>query len=391
MANVDRAQGDQGQSVDRNCDLLVVGGGVMGLWAALKGADAGLSVVLADAGELGRGASNGHLGALMAHKPDGWNAKKQFQFDALIALESEVATLEARTRLKAGYRRTGRLMPMSKPRHREAALRHQAQALVNWQTADRQFEWRVEDTPPFDGWPDATGFDKGFVFDTFAGRAAPRSVTGALIAVLRSSPNVEIWEHASVTGFEPERGLAFVADGRRIAFGDCIVAAGFHAFKMLEALGPLRDQPLGKAVKGQSALLSADFDPGLPLIYLNGLYVIPHEGGRIAIGSTSENEFEDPASTDHQLDDLIARARALVPALRDAPVLERWAGLRPKAVARDPMAGLHPDFPHIHALTGGFKISFGIAHHLADCVLAPIIGREGPSLPDTFRFEHHLR
>ncbi len=40
-----------------------------------------------------------------------------------------------------------------------------------------------------------------------------------------------------------------------------------------------------------------------------------------------------PPRTDAQLDDVIAAARAAVPALRDAPVIARWAGVRPRAAA----------------------------------------------------------
>ncbi|WP_256995400.1 FAD-binding oxidoreductase [Rhizobium sp. L1K21] len=390
MVNVDRAAAGQGQSGGRACDILVIGGGIMGLWATLKAADAGAAVCLVDAGALGHGASYGHLGALMAHKPDGWNAKKQFQFDALLELEGALQTLEARTGLTSGYRRSGRLIPMAKPHHREVALRHEAEARENWRPGGQQFEWRVTDTPPVDGWPDAGGFQSGYVLDTFAARAAPRALTSLLIAALRNSPSVHIHEGAVVSSLSADQRSAVLADGARIHFNHCIVAAGNGSFPLLEALSPIGPRPLGKSVKGQSALLAADVDPALPLIFLNGLYVIPHEGGQVAIGSTSETEFDDPYSTDGQLEDLIAKARALVPALENAPVLERWAGLRPKAVGRDPMAGPHPEHGHIHALTGGFKVSFGIAHRLADCVLGPILGQPHPALPQTFRLEAHL-
>jgi glycine oxidase len=134
-------------------------------------------------------------------------------------------------------------------------------------------------------------------------------------------------------------------------------------------------QPLGQPVKGQSALLKADVDPSLPTIFRDGLYVIAHEGGHVAIGSTSENRFEEPYSTDEQLEVLLKKARALVPMLADAPVIERWAGLRPKAIDRDPMIGPHPVHANLLALTGGFKVSFGLAHRLAEAVVTMSTGR----------------
>ena len=58
-------------------------------------------------------------------------------------------------------------------------------------------------------------------------------------------------------------------------------------------------------------------------------------------------------------------------------MVERWAGLRPKAIGRDPMTGRHPNYPRLYTLTGGFKISFGLAHRLAASVIAEMAGRRG--------------
>jgi len=125
------------------------------------------------------------------------------------------------------------------------------------------------------------------------------------------------------------------------------------------------------------------------VIFRDGLYVVAHEGGRVAIGSTSENSFADPYSTDAQLDALIDAAADLVPALRQAEVVERWAGLRPKAIDRDPMVGAHPEHPRIIALTGGFKVSFGLAHRLAAAAVA-FSAEETIDLPASFTLASHI-
>ncbi|MBU2328140.1 MAG: FAD-dependent oxidoreductase, partial [Alphaproteobacteria bacterium] len=65
-------------------DLVIVGGGIMGLWAALKAERRGMDTILIDGEKTGSGASGGLLGALMAHMPDRWNEKKQLQFDGLV-------------------------------------------------------------------------------------------------------------------------------------------------------------------------------------------------------------------------------------------------------------------------------------------------------------------
>lgn len=372
-------------------DLLIVGGGIMGLWAAVMADRAGLKTVLVERDRIGAGASGGVLGALMPHMPDRWNAKKQFQFDALLSLEQEILDLEAQTGLSAGYCRSGRLIPLPKPHLRTIALRHEQDALVNWKQKDRQFFWHVQDSAPVSGWPETEVMAGGVVFDTLAARVDPRLFLTVLTEALRRSRHVQIEEGRALAGLDPVTGKAMFSDGHTISFGTCILANGVDAFRQLDEL---EETPLtassGTSVKGQAAVLKADIDPALPVIFLDGLYIVPHDNGLVAIGSTSEDRFTDPLSNDHLLDDLLARARAVVPSLADAPVVERWAGLRPKAIGRDPMVGRHPDHPRLYTLTGGFKISFGLAHRLAASVIGEIVGQADEALPETFRCASHF-
>jgi len=371
-------------------DLLIVGGGIMGLWAARFALNAGLNVTLVEADRIASGASGGLLGSLMPYMPDKWCEKKQFQFDALLSLEDEVARLEAETGCAAGYRRAGRLIMLPKPHLRTIALRHEKDAQTAWQAHDRSFAWQVLDQSPFgDLWPDPAHTQGGLVHDTLAARVSPRGLTQALRASLVASSRCHIIEGAPVGGFDLSKQVALLRNGQKIAFGHVMIAAGTGSFSLLEALMPPLPQPLGMAIKGQSALLQANIDPSLPLLFLDGVYIVPHDDGRVAIGSTSENHFDAPFSTDQQLELLIERVRVLVPALSNAAVVERWAGLRPKAIDRDPMVGPHPDHPSVIALTGGFKISFGLAHRLAQAALAPLLGRAF-SIPPGFTLMHHI-
>lgn len=362
----------------------------MGLWAAVHAERRGIKTRLVDAGHLGSGASGGLLGALMPHMPDRWSAKKQFQFDALVSLEAEIAAIEEATGLSAGYRRSGRLIPLPKPHLRKIALGHSADAEVHWRAGDRRFHWHVLDRLPNEGWIDPAAGESGFVHDTLAARVAPRALVAALKAFLLTAQHVQVLESTEITELDPARGTASI-EGGAIAFGRCILAAGYRSFPMLETLTAGLQKPLGQAVKGQAALLAADIDPGLPTIFRDGLYVVAHEGGHVAVGSTSENSFADPFSTDEQLDALIEVAREMVPALRDAPVIERWAGLRPKAIDRDPMVGAHPENHNLIALTGGFKVSFGLAHRLAEAAICIASDANAEFLlPESFAISNHI-
>jgi glycine/D-amino acid oxidase-like deaminating enzyme len=274
---------------------------------------------------------------------------------------------------------------------RKIADRHQAEAKTNWSQQGVSFAWNVIDQSPHGtSWPASDVTAAGLVSDTFAARVSPRGLTQVLIAALNRSSRVTVCEGVAVTAIDAARSVARLSGGRSVSFGHMVIAAGHASFPLLLAFGPPLSRPLGQPVKGQAALLSAPMvAPDLPLLYLDGLYIVPHEGGLVAIGSTSEDRFDDPVSTDQQLDDLLARAVRLAPVLAGAEVIERWAGLRPKAIDRDPMVGPHPEAERVVALTGGFKVSFGLAHVLARAAVASILGRSA-ALPESFSTAHHL-
>ncbi|MNT52701.1 hypothetical protein D3C72_1897400 [compost metagenome] len=53
------------------------------------------------------------------------------------------------------------------------------------------------------------------------------------------------------------------------------------------------------------------------------------------------------------------------------------------------MVGAIPGHPRIVALTGGFKVSFGLAHFLADAALQTVCGHT-PVIPSGFRLQEHV-
>jgi Glycine/D-amino acid oxidases (deaminating) len=175
----------------------------MGLWAAVKADRLGLSTLLVDAGHLGGGASGGLLGALMPHTPDRWNDKKQFQLEALVSLEEEIALLEAETGLSTGYRRSGRLIPLPKPHLRDIALRNAEDARRNWVVGGRSFAWNVLETAPDARWVSAASCEAGLVHETLSGRVSPRLLAAALAERLRRSKCVRVAENRAVERIDP--------------------------------------------------------------------------------------------------------------------------------------------------------------------------------------------
>ena len=156
----------------------------------------------------------------------------------------------------------------------------------------------------------------------------------------------------------------------------------------LAALGEGRSRMVGTGIKGQAALLAYDAR-NAPQIFASGLHVIPHGDGTVAVGSTTERTYDSPGTTDAALDQIIDTARTLVPALRRAPVIERWAGLRPRARSRAPILGHWPGRPGHYIANGGFKIGFGMAPLIAE-VMADLLLEGRDRIPTGFRVEDSL-
>ena len=210
--------------------------------------------------------------------------------------------------------------------------------------------WSVEPAPA-DGWAPATPL---VIRDTLSARLHPRGACAALARAVRAAGG-------EVVDAAPDRGAVVHATGWR----------GLAAFG-------------GAGVKGQAALLRLDRRDA-PQVYLGGLHVVPHGDGTVAVGSTSERDWAGEAATDGALADVVARARAAVPALRDAPVLERWAGVRPRAPSRAPLLGAWPGRAGHFVANGGFKIGFGVAPLAGEALAALILEGSGDHIPEAFR------
>lgn len=353
------------ESLTRDAELLVIGAGVVGLWCALTAHEKGLRVAVLEAGRAGKGASNGHLGALMPHQPVNWSLKKQDQLEGLLELEAEMAMLEAATGLSCGYRRSGRVVPLTSTAERARHEDWARDAARHWPRSSPSglaLTWQVTDANPAPGWlADETG-PFGFSFDTLSARISPRLMIAALVARL-GQLGVPLHEGEAVREVSAS-GEVEMVNGEVLRPRRLILAAGWQSFSLMPSHAAMVK---GSGVKGQSALLKPrqPVDPALPVLYGDGTYAIVHEDGLVAVGSTSEKEWDDPQSTDTKLDAMIAAATRLSPALQGAEVIDRWAGVRPKGPTAAPVVGQVDGAPNVILATGGFKITFALAHRMA--------------------------
>jgi len=349
-------------------DLLIVGGGVQGLWVARSAIRAGLSVALVEAKVCGAGASGGLLGALMPHVPTGWSEKKQFQFEALISLETEAGTLSEETGLDTGYNRCGRAMPIRAKGFLDQFPSRRAASWLHWQTVQQRFELATLPPDALDGWLDPERAALGIFWDPFAARINPSQYIAALQASITGRCTLhENWRFVS---YDDKTGRALNDNDETLLAENIVLAAGYETFALTEQMTNLT---LGDGVKGQAALLAAPMPAKRPIIFDDGMYIVAHSPDLCAVGSTTEPDWDDPISTNTLIDDRIAQARRLCPPLRDAPIVATWAGIRPQSAARDPIVGrLSPDRP-IFIASGGFKITLGIAHLAAERLVCEIL------------------
>ena len=340
-------------------DLTVMGAGVFGLSCAFAAARRGARVRVIDPAGPAAGASGGIVGALAPHVPETWNAKKAFQRDSLLMSGPFWAAVEEVGGRATGYARTGRLQPLPDDRAVALARERARGAEALWLG---QAEWQVTEEVAGD-WhpPSATGL---WVRDTLTARIHPRQATLALAAAV-----------TALGGEVVEQGLAE---------GAVLWATG-HAD--LAEMSARHGRLVGAGIKGQAALLDHDARDA-PQLFVDGVHIVPHADGTTAIGSTTERAWE-VEGTDRQLESLIAQAREAVPALRSAPVLARWAGIRPRARTRAPMLGHHPFREGQFIANGGFKIGFGMAPKVAE-VMAQLILEGTDTIPDDFRAEASL-
>ncbi|MFC3059847.1 NAD(P)/FAD-dependent oxidoreductase [Paenirhodobacter populi] len=339
--------------------ITVRGGGIFGLACAYSGAIRGARVTVVEPRRIGAGASGGTVGALAPHVPEQWNPKKQFQFESLLMAADFWADV-ARLGSDPGYARLGRIQPLADADQVARAHARAMGARDHWGEAA---VWRVAEAAEFPFAPlSPTGL---VVHDSLTARIAPRTACTALAQAV-------IALGGQIVPEAPDEGAVIHATGHE-GLADLSRAFG---------------RPVGNGVKGQSALLR--LDPGaVPQVYADGVHIVPHADGTVAIGSTSERDFATPDSTDAQLDALIAKARAICPALAEAPVTDLWAGVRPRARTRAPMLGPWPGRPGHFIANGGFKIGFGMAPKVG-AVMADLILEGRDAIPAGFRVEDNL-
>jgi len=139
-------------------------------------------------------------------------------------------------------------------------------------------------------------------------------------------------------------------------------------------------------IKGQMILFKTEPDILSTIVVDHGRYFIPRKDGRILVGSTVEKSGFDRSTTEVGRTELEEFAYSRLPTLKKFPLEKHWAGLRPGTPSGMPYIGVHPVINNLTVNCGHFRNGFAMgpasARLLADLVLKrdPIVCADPYSL-----------
>jgi glycine oxidase len=348
-------------------DLVVVGGGVIGLTIAWEAAGAGLAVIVVDP-RPGHGASWAAAGMLA---PAG---EAQFGEEALCALNRVASRswpefarrLEAATGESIDYVAEGSLLVAVDPSDRQAS-----DDVLDFQLGLGLDARRLSARECRALEPMLSPAIRGGVELAEDHRVDNRRLIGALLRGCRRLGVGFVDDEASGVEIDRRRvtGVGLRAGGRRDGRA-VVVAAGCHSGQLGGIPAAIR--PPVRPVKGLTLRLRrADRVPPLRrtvrgLVHGRKCYIVPRADGTVVVGATVEEKGFDLTVQVGPVGDLLEDARRLIPSLEEYVLEETSTGLRPGSPDNAPLVGA--------TRVGGLVVATG--HYRNGILLAPLTAGE---------------
>ena len=358
-------------------DVLIVGGGVIGLSTAWRAAQRGLSVLVADP-RPGQGATHAAAGMLTPIAEAAYAERQIFALgqDSLRRYPAFIAELETLTGLPTGYRRSGTL---------QVAYDSDDLALLGeTRVLQESFGVRLQQLTARECREAEPMLDpavRGGLLAPDDGSVDPRLLATALLAAAeRAGARLVRQPVTQITRTGGRVSGARLADGAALTARWTVLAAGWQSAS-LPGL-PAGTAPPVRPVKGQILRLRtspADAAAGLPpgllqrtvrgLVRGSSVYLVPRDSGELVIGATQEELGTDTRVTAGGLWELLRDARTLVPGVTELEVADAVAGLRPGTPDNAPLLG-PAGLPGLVLATGHFRAGVLLAPVTADTVAA---------------------
>ncbi|MEU2222470.1 glycine oxidase ThiO [Streptomyces sp. NPDC018347] len=350
----------------RTSDVLVIGGGIIGLVTAWRAAQRGLATAVVDP-EPGGGAARVAAGMLAAV------TELHYGEETLLGLNLEsarryprfAAELTELTGHDLGYRRCGTLAVAldadDRAHLRELHALQRRSGLESEWLSGRECR-RLE--PML-----APGVRGGLRVDGDH-QIDPRRLAAALLAACERTGVVFHRVRAERLDVAGGRAVGVTAaDGTGLSAERVVLAAGSLSGRLAgvpeELLPPVRP------VKGQVLRLTVPrrYAPFLSrtvraVVRGGQVYLVPRENGELVVGATSEELGWDTTVTAGGVYELLRDAHELVPGITELPFTEARAGLRPCSPDNAPLLGP----------SGLAGLLLATGHHRNGVLLTPVTG-----------------
>lgn len=194
----------------------------------------------------------------------------------------------------------------------------------------------------------------------------PRLLKALAVALRRRG--VELHEGHEVSGWQVSGGKLRGVKTRHAVWpcARAVLAAGAWS----AALGATGIRP----IKGQMLLFKLQPGDLNQIVIDDEAYVIPRRDGHVLVGSTLEDVGFDVTATDEARDWLMRKATLLSSVLAEAKPVQQWSGLRPNSEQGLPLLRESQTVAGLHHATGhsriGITLAPGSAERLADAVTA---------------------
>ena len=358
-------------------DVIVVGGGLLGMLATRFLHDAGLDVMVVDKGELGTESTWAGGGIVSPLYP--WRYSTPVSQLARYSQQHYPQLCEKlleETGVDPQWIRSGLLFAQDDELQAAQAWAQEwgytLQHLTSAETM-RDCEPQV-----------AEGFDKGIFLPEMGQVRNPR-IAHALRTSLRLRP-LTIAEHYPVSGLLTENGrVTGVRIGDQVFYADKVVistGAWTAQFPEMQAANVNIRPVLGQMIlfRGPRGMLNR-------IVLSNGRYLIPRKDGRILCGSTLEMNGFEKRTTEEAKEDLRAAAGNIMPALRELPVLNHWSGLRPGSPDGVPYIDEHPEIAGLYVNAGHYRNGVVLGRASVQLLVDRILGNAPCVDPAPYRLD----
>ncbi len=336
-------------------DVIIIGGGIIGLSLSIALRKRGASVLVVERGEPGREASHA-AGGMLVDCPLETPAVLQPLATASARLYPEFAyELEVESGMKVDLRDKGTIL-FPTPKHAANNPAFVASHALSGPLNELEPEFTPQPSP---------------VLYLKERSVDPRALAAAA------------WKTAKNRGVDFSSGdevTAVTVTGGRTA-GVTTLKTAFHAAKVVNCAGAWSGQIQPHAfptrpVKGQMLCLVMPSRTLLKHVVRSPeAYLIPRSDGRLLVGATVEEAGFDKRTDLVAIQRLNQAAISLVPKLADAKILESWAGLRPGTPDALPILG-ETKTPGYYVATGHFRDGILLAPITAEVMTAVIEDRQ---------------